>query len=407
MKLRNTISAIAIAATSLSIFGCGEKTTSEKGPEYGLVAKFTEAELINHLVDNVVLPKHQTFLSAFEQQTIALNDYCAAVTANSQVADKQQVLQQAFTQSFLSWQHIEMLQLEPLATDFFALRDKINSWPSTAACGVDQEVAFYHAGEVNGQAYQLSQRLNERKGLFAQEYLLFKSTTEHSCRVESGALVGWNDLAEQTQLERQCNYLQAVHTELEANLTTWQNAWQQGDSAYVNQLKNGDAKAAINALGQALFYLDYQLKDVKLGCPLSVGPSSCPTTANEDLIEARYAKLSKAAIGNNLATFYQLFTGATDSLAADNEDALGFDDFLDAVGDKETSDTIIKAITDAQATLASINSDFATAITTQNEDYNRYLTLHTQIKVATDQLKTHFITSLAVDLPETSAGDND
>ncbi len=407
MKLRNTISAIAIAATSLSIFGCGEKTNSVKGPEYGLVVKFTEAELINHLVDNVVLPKHQSFLSTFNQQASAVEDYCAAVIADDQVAEKKLALQQAFTASFLSWQNIEMLQLEPLAADFFALRDKINSWPSTAACGVDQEVAFYHAGEVNGQPYQLSQRLKERKGLFAQEYLLFKSTTEHSCRVESGALVGWNDLPEQTKLERQCNYLKAVQTELNTNISSWQDTWQQGESAYVNQLKNGDAKAAINALGQALFYLDYQLKDFKLGCPLSVGPSSCPSTANVDLIEARYAKLSKQAISNNLATFYQLFTGATDTLAGDSEDALGFDDFLDAVGDKETSDTIIRAIIDAQVTLASIDSDLASAIATQNEDYNRYLTLHSQIKVATDQLKTHFITSLAVDLPETSAGDND
>ncbi|WP_419177426.1 imelysin family protein [Catenovulum agarivorans] len=386
---------------------CGEQTTSEAGPEYGLSAKFTESELINHLVDNVVLPKHQAFTIAFKQQTTAINNYCTAVTQNSQIDQAKQVAQQAFSNTFLAWQNIEAVQLEPLAKEFFALRDKIYAWPSTAACGVDQEVAFYHTGTVNGQPYQLSQRLKERKGLFAQEYLLFKSGTEHSCRVESGSLVGWNDLPEQTKLERQCNYLQAVQMELNDNVTAWQNSWQQGESAYLNEIKQGDAKTAINTLGQALFYLDYQLKDFKLGCPLSVGPSTCPSTDRAEQVEAKYAKLSNQAIEQNLATFQQLFTGATDSLAGDDEDALGFDDFLKAVGDEETANVIIKAVTDAQATLATIDSDFATAINSQNQDYAHYATLHSQIKVATDQLKTHFITSLAVDLPDTSAGDND
>lgn len=407
MKLRNTISAIAITATSLLIFGCGEKITSEKGPEYGLVAKFTEAELINHLIDNIVLPKHQTVVTTVSQQTAAIDDYCLAIEQNSQINEKKLTAQQAYAESFLAWQAIEQMQLEPLAGETVALRGKIYSWPNIDSCKIDNEIAFHNSGMLNGQTYSLASRPNDSKGLFAQEYLLFKSSTELSCTAESGLLIGWSNLPEQTKLARQCAFLKATQTELVNKINDWQAAWQQGENAYMNQLKNGDAQNAINVLGQALFYLDYQLKDVKLGCPLGSGPGDCPTSNHANLVESRYAKLNKQAMEQNLSAFYQLFTGATDSLAGDHEDALGFDDYLDAVGDKETSDKILQAITDAQATLATITTDLGTAISTNNQDYARYQTLQAQIKVATDLLKNEFSVSLAVDLPDTSAGDND
>ncbi|WP_016957179.1 imelysin family protein [Catenovulum agarivorans] len=407
MKLRNTLSAIALTASSLAIISCGEKTTSEAGPEYGLVAKFTPAQLINHLVDNVVVTNQQSFVSALEQQTAPINDYCAAIEQNSLIDEKRLAAQQAYTKTFSAWQLIEQIQLAPLAKDDFALRNKIYAWPSNSACGVDGEVATHNSGTLNGFPYSISNRPNDRKGLFAQEYLLFNQSTDLTCATETGVLIGWSDLPEQTKLARQCAFLQATQTDLLSKVQNWQNTWQQGENAYISELKNGDEQSAINVLGQALFYLDYQLKDSKLGCPLASGPGDCPSSNHANLVEARYAKLNKQAIEQNLKAFYQLFTGATDTLAGDHEDALGFDDYLDAVGDKDTSDKILQAITDAQATLATITTDLGAAISTNNQDYARYQTLQAQIKIATDLLKSDFSISLAVDLPDTSAGDND
>ena len=86
------------------------------------------------------------------------------------------------------------------------------------------------------------------------------------------------------------------------------------------------------------------------------------------------------------------------------EGAIGFRDYLIDVGDQETADSIdaniITAITNAQAYETSLAE-------TLTADEDKVLQTHTDVKNITDQLKTDFINSLALELPKTAAGDND
>ncbi|WAJ71551.1 imelysin family protein [Catenovulum adriaticum] len=405
MKTIQNNKCIGLFVSLFLLASCGESVESQAGSEYGLTSNFTESELINHLTDKVIKPRHLAFLDSVEHQVETITNYCQTL-ADTDNMDKTQV-QQAFKNSLANWQQIEVMQMQILSADTNALRSQIYSWPdSTTSCGVDQDVAFYASGSVNGQPYNIKNRLNNRKGLDALEYLLFTENLNHSCKVESGALTGWNELNSQTRKIQRCEYAALVSQDILDTFKQVENHWYQGQTPYIETLKQGDVREAINTLGQALFYVDF-LKDNKLGVPLGYFSNQCGNAPCPNDIESQYSQLSLTNIQHNLIAFKALFTGETEQLSGDNENALGFDDYLAAVGDSETSDTILARLAQAQQVLESINADFATALTNQGDEFIKYQTLHAEFKAITDQLKTHFITSLAVELPDSSAGDND
>lgn len=391
----------------LLLSACGESVESEAGPEFGLSANFTETELIEHLTQEIIQPKHQAFSQLITAQTDSLNTYCQSLTDQGTI-EKVEV-QEAFKKTLAAWQMIEVMQLQILSADNNAIRNKIYSWPdSTTSCGVDQDVAFFASGSVNGQAYDITTRLNNRKGLDALEYLLFTNSTEHSCKVESGPLVGWNDLSEQDKELQRCQYATEVSQDIKNTFSAFMQTWYSSDAPYLDTLLQGDPKEAINTLGQALFYVDF-LKDNKLGIPLGYFDNQCGNAPCPADVESFYSQLSLDNIKDNLTAFQALFSGSSETDSdADNADLrLGFDDYLIAVGDAETAQTILTSVSRAQTLIQSIEGDFATALVNQGDNFTQYQALHSEIKAITDQLKTHFITSLAVELPASSAGDND
>ncbi|MER2492831.1 imelysin family protein [Catenovulum sediminis] len=402
-KTRNALSAVSLIFLS----ACGESTSSKAGPEYGLTSDFTENELITHLVDQVIKPRHESFSAALAAQEQSLEAYCTTIETQTDSSNALTQVQNDFTALMASWQQIEVMQMTPLSENSAALRNTIYSWPRENSCAVDQDVAFNAEGSVNGQNYDISKRSDTRKGLDAFEYLIYNQNLTHSCSLETGALVGWNQLDENTRKIQRCDFAKVVLSDLKTRSDELQVKWYTADNAYQNELKNGDPRSAINTLGQALFYADYQIKDQKLGMPLGYFNNQCGNAPCAAEVESKHAKLAIKNLQNNLIAFEALFTGKTSEHAADSDEAIGFDDYLQAVGDSETSEVILTALQNAQTQLADIQSDFATALTNQNSDFEKIEALHAQIKVITDQLKTHFITSLSVELPDTSAGDND
>lgn len=86
------------------------------------------------------------------------------------------------------------------------------------------------------------------------------------------------------------------------------------------------------------------------------------------------------------------------------EDGIGFDDFLVDVGDADTAQNMTTAINEAIASINAYQTTLADALEnndTQVEDS------HQKLKDVTDIMKADYINSLALELPSTSAGDND
>jgi len=425
LKKNGTNKILIVGALSAIFYlsGCGEEVTSSQGEGFNSQRNtdtdFNQTQLIISLVDNVITPNYQGFAELANEQINAIDQYCQQEQASSEnttsdtVADDKLLAQESWRLAMDNWQKIEMMQLQPLLNADGGLRNNIYSWPIRNTCGVDLDVTYFKNNEVNGQPYDISRRTASRKSLIALEYLLFNEELEHTC-TDSVIPQSWNNQTEQYRKIARCEFATEVAKDVANNAQILLNKWlgSEGVSGYAQVLKdagtdNSDFATdhdAVNAISDAIFYLDKFTKDGKLAEPLGIFANECGSQACPEVVESKYSQHSIKNIINNLQALKEFMQG---QLAGDTsliEGAIGFRDYLIDVGDQETADSIdaniITAITNAQAYETSL-ADTLTA------DEDKVLQTHTDVKNITDQLKTDFINSLALELPKTAAGDND
>ena len=423
---KNGTNKILIAVALSAIFylsGCGEEVTSSQGEGFNSQRNtdtdFNQTQLIISLVDNVITPNYQGFAELANEQINAIDQYCQQEQASSEnttsdtVADDKLLAQESWRLAMDNWQKIEMMQLQPLLNADGGLRNNIYSWPIRNTCGVDLDVTYFKNNEVNGQPYDISRRTASRKSLIALEYLLFNEELEHTC---TGSVIpqSWNNQTEQYRKIARCEFATEVAKDVANNAQILLNKWlgSEGVSGYAQVLKdagtdNSDFATdhdAVNAISDAIFYLDKFTKDAKLAKPLGLFANECGAQACPEAVESTYSQHSIKNIINNLHALKEFMQGQVTSETSLIEGAIGFRDYLIDVGDQETADSIdaniITAITNAQA----YETSLAETLTT---DEDKVLQTHTDVKNITDQLKTDFINSLALELPKTAAGDND
>jgi predicted lipoprotein len=419
-------SMIAIVVLAV-VQGCGEGGSSSVGTDYGQPADsgsngngnsggntggadYDNTQLLANLVDNIILPTYQSFQTTAADQAANLNAYCVALEADSTNAVAQQQTTQNHWKTLSAvWQQAEMMQIGPLAANQHALRNTIYSWPVVSACGVDQDVVYFQLGNINGTQYQLNQRTDTRRGIDALEHLLFSQNLNHSCTGNVGPLGDWDIRTDSERMIARCHFAQAVADDINVNATTLVNAWS-GDNGYASKLKTAGENGSdfetslqgVNAISDAMFYLDSVTKDAKLGKPLGKSDNNCGNVACPADVESALSAQSAEHIVANVLGFSKLFFGSQ-SGQADGE-GIGFDDYLKAVGDEQTSLRITQGLLEMQQLADQLQMPLAELLST---DATQVEALHARIKTVTDEMKTHFITSLALDLPQTSAGDND
>lgn len=396
---------------SFVLSGCNQETTSTAGedfnPEKDTNTEFNQGALITNLTDNVISPTYQTFLDEAELQTQLVEQYCLAEQNASTQTEQQTVTsakiaaQAQWRNTMNAWQQAELMLLGPLLEQDGLLRNKIYSWPIQNSCAVDYDVLFFESGTVNGKPYDITLRTPSRKGLGALDYLLFNDDLNHSCNA-ADAPTGWSNLSEQEQKIARCSYASEVASDIENNAQILIEQWLATDG-YANQLKQAGTSdslfntehEAVNRISDAMFYLDSSTKDGKLATPLGIFANECGSIACPQVVESKYSQNSLANILNNLIGFEKLLTG---------NGGIGFTDYLIDVGDELTADEMSANITNTINSINQINTSLTEALTNTPEQIEQ---THTDIKNITDKLKADFITSLALELPATSAGDND
>ncbi|MBQ4833143.1 imelysin family protein [Pseudoalteromonas sp. MMG010] len=419
-----TKKALAIAIF-LSLSGCGESSSSSTGSAFqsndsgqtstSVETEFDEAQLIANLVDNVITPTFILFNQQAQIQTQALMNYCQAELASIQESSEAAVslriqAQQAWLDTMASWQQAEMMQMGPLLENSSQLRNQIYSWPTFSRCGIDQDVVYNQDGVINqdqNRPYEITDRTATRRGLFALQHVLFNEQLDHHCSVTNDALADWNNRTDLARRQARCEFAVVASDDVLNSSAQLLQAWQ-GDNGFANELKNvGESDSrfssnheALNHISDALFYIDTIVKDKKLAEPIGIFSNSCGTSACPEDVESVDAKSSLANIRNNLAAFEALIIGNLESA----QTGVGFDDFLDAEQAEETKVRLVEGIAALKTTLDSIDSSLADLLI-DNEQQVR--DVHGQVKILTDELKNDFINELALELPTTSAGDND
>lgn len=398
----------AVLSTSILLSACGGGGSSSSTGGSGnnsVCNEFDCQAMVTNLATNIMLPAQQQFAAQAAELSTAVGNYCAALGSES-VGTAKAAAQQAWQDSMALWQAVEVMQVGPLTDNGGALRDTLYSWPVVSRCGVDQDIVL---AESQGDAYDISTRTPDRRGLDALEYVLFTPTLTHSCAANITALQSWNDRPEVERAEARCQYAVAVAadiTEQAGNLVAQWDGTQGNYLAELTQPGSGSRyatiEAAVNALSDALFYVEKQVKDHKLAEPLGLKPNSCGTseTGCAAAVESPLSATSKANIRTNLVTLQTLYSGNVMGAEAH----LGFDDFLDAAGDSTTSAGMLASIADAISAIDNIPGSLASAVET---DYNAVSNAHGALKVVTDRLKSDFLTVLGLSIPGSAAGDGD
>lgn len=407
-KLRCQQLALAVSA-AIVLSGCGESSSSVKGEQFGTQdqpaeVSFDRNQLLASVTDNVILPTYSLFADQTLAQLASVSGYCDAISA--QAADEPEWLQQArqsWRDAMTTWQMAEMMQIGPLLENNSNLRNKIYSWPNTSSCAVDQDVVL-----SEDAGYDITTRTDSRKGMDALEYLLFNEDLNHSCTAFGTAPEGWDQRSDTDKKQARCQFAKLVAQDLVEQSTSLLLAWQ-GDNAsqgYAETLKNAglpgntftDAQLAVNDVSDAMFYADKFTKDAKLATPLGIFANDCGLQPCKENVESVYARHSLENIIANIHALNLLFKGGSE------DDSVGFDDYLVDVGDNDTAQKMASELEQALAHARSLQVTLSELLESQPEEAQK---LHSELKDVTDQMKADFIQSLALELPATSAGDND
>jgi predicted lipoprotein len=390
---------ITAAAAALFLFSCGSSGGTE--PDDAGSEPTPSTELLRDAASCVT-----THVSDVSSAVARLQTAVDAVAADPSVTNLD-AARTAWLEVQSTWQVLEFMQVGPLATASNTggqdLRDEIYSWPLSSRCFVEQTI-------VNGNfdVDTLRRGAVNSRGLDAIEYLLFYEGTENGCPSTNviNSSGSWAALDPTERTSRRLTYAanaMALVSERTAELVT---AWGNESGGFAQTLATAGAAgspyprdvAAINDLSNALFYMEKQLRDAKVGRPLGIW--ECTLADCTILVEAPYARMGLEHIRRNLRGASFLIRGCGEAGAG-----TGFEELLVSVGASDLATRLVTALDAAIAAADAVEGDdLAAAI---GADRAGVTTLHDRLKDLTDLLKFEMVVVLGLDLPPSVAGDND
>jgi predicted lipoprotein len=411
-KLINLVLNSAAIGAMMGLVACGESSSSTQGELFSQAAtkpttpsnSFNQTLLLQSLTDNVIVPTYTKFAQLAVDQDTAIGHYCDALTSQADDIDATQIsAKQSWRDAMAVWQIAEVMQIGPLLDNNNDLRNKIYSWPNTSACALDQDVVLAEQAD-----YDISTRTSSRKGLDAIEYLLFNPNLNHSCTVFGTDPQGWNNRTDEDRTAARCGLAKLASADLVSNTEALLTAWNGSASAqgYADILKNAgqqdsifnNAQDAVNDVSDAIFYIEKFTKDAKLATPLGVFANDCGLAPCAENVESRFAYHSLQNIISNIQGLNMIFLGG------ETDAGIGFEDYLLDVGATDTAAKMRGDLTEVIEFALSLQSSLTDLLL---QDPEQVQEVHNQLKDVTDNMKTDFIQRLALELPATSAGDND
>lgn len=396
---------VADAGRGASSGNVGEGGSGAEGGAPAEAVPFTKEGLLQSIAE-CSLAEYERFLTLAEDLAEA-----AGLARDVPSVDADDAVRQAFLAAMASFQRVEVLRFGPLARSGEEpaagrdLRDQIYAWRLGGRCNVDTELA---ANSYLAADFPTSSLINAR-GLGAAEYLVFYPNPDNGCPAyfPLNANGEWDALGADEIWARRRAYTAVVSEAVATRARELVDAWDPASQNFFTEFTSAGAgsgaypsqQAALNAVSNALFYVEKEVKDYKLGVPLALSPECTQATCPETL-ESQFAHISTQNIAANLAGFGRLFRGCGQGGVR----ALGFDDWLVAVGASDLAERMLAALANVEQLVAELDPPIEQALV-QHTD--RVMGVYYAVKALTDLLKTEFVTVLDLELPTTSEGDND
>jgi len=371
-----------------------------KAGDTGLAAATTD--LLGSVGPSVVLPALRAFEGDAASLESAVRAWQSALAAGGDGVAERVEAQVAWDEAMMSWQQLEVMQIGPAGSSLTAvggedLRDEIYSWPTTNPCRVDQETAS--GGYAESDFFTTN--LVNTYGLDTLEHLLH-SGADNVCpgQVDINADGLWADLGDDGVAVARADYAAVVVAGVADQAVALRQAWDPDGGDFSGKLAlttggspYGSEQEALNAVFDALFYLESSTKDRKLATPM--GNGDCVEDACPDDTELWASGTSLLAIEANLVGFRLLFTGGEDG---------GFDDRLDAAGHGDLGVEIVARTDAALSRVRVLQGPLSEAVVDRPADVQA---LHDDVKAVADLLKGDLATVMVLEIPSEAAGDND
>lgn len=391
-----------LAASVVALAACGETGASDGNDTDGVRIDAPDdgvnrTQLLTHLGADVFLPMYTDFEASAATLSTKVAAYCTALESGA-IGTTHDDAKAAWRAAIDDWQAIDAVLVGPAAMDGKILRDRAYAWPLVSPCGLNRDTASRWA---DPSTYDVTtQPVNERS-LAGLEFLLFTADTAHGCPIVPP---GWDALGADLPAAR-CQHAAAIAADVAATAQTLATAWSPSGGDFAGQLgragQSGSMfpteQAALNAISDGFFFADRMIKDMKLAQPAGIVDNACATVQEPCLREVEHPEADHGtfAIRINLAALKAVFTGG---------DGLGFDDLIRAAGANELADRMITNLDAGIAAAAAIDDSFVSAL---SSDYTDVVAAHVALRAITDDLKTQFLTVLALEIPDDVATDND
>lgn len=395
MSSRHSLSALCLL---LAACGGGGDTQPDS-----LTDNFDRKAMLVHLANNVLLPMQAAFDARAAALPGAVTAYCDALDAGNVGATRDAAVA-AWAAAVAAWQQADAVLIGPAAMTEKDLRYKIYAWPLLAPCGLDRDTASRWASAAS---YDVAAQPPNERSLLAIEYLLFTTDTMHTCPLEP---TGWTALGADLPRAR-CRLAEALAIDVAAKGAQLHAAWRADGGDYAGELANaggaGDSipsqQEAVNRISDGLFYVDRIVKDMKLAEPAGIATNSCNSVQTPCLpeVELRISDQATHAIRANLVALRAVFTGTP---VGGGVDGPSFEEFLREVGQAELADRMIANLDVAIAAANALPDSFVTAL---QSSYASVVATHAAVTTFTTDLKSQFLTVLALDIPDDVAADND
>jgi len=404
---RAVVGAVAVTAVAAT-GGCGGGSTPADAAADG----FDRSAMLAHQASHVLLPIQEAFAARAAELPAALDAHCAELDAGAP-GPARDAARAAWGRAVDAWQAADALLIGPAAADMKTLRERIYAWPLLSPCGLDRDTA---TSWQNPGGYDPATRLPNVRSLTSIEYLLYATATAHTCATLPP---GWDLLGPDLPRAR-CRLARRLAGDVAAQAAALHDAWRAEGGDFVGALARAGqagspyptAHAAINELSDGMFYVDAMVKDMKLAEAAGLAVNACGSVEAPCLREVELERSDRAAfaIRANLGALRLAFTGATPAA-----DGPGFDDFLRALGQGELADRMTASLDGAITAAGALPDSYVTALTTDRDgdgdvdtaDYPEIVAAHAAVKRLTDDMKSQFLTVLALELPDDVAADND
>ena len=344
---------------------------------------------------------------AFETRAVALAEaaQAAADGGGTSLGDARS----AWLAANQSWQRAELFRVGPAAASTDPggqnMRDQIYFFPYTNRCLINQGIL--------DQTYTDTPALSATaRGMSALEYLLFYDGPDNACSPSFtiNTRGTWAALSSEELARRRAAYAAAVAADVVERVRALIAAWEPDHGNFEAKLtepgKNGSPfptdQDALNALSNAIFYVEQEVKDWKLGTPLGIAVecTNMATGGNcPEAVETLYARVSKENIRENLTGLREIFQGCGPGFSG-----LGFDDWLGAIGAEDLATRMLDAISAAESATDGLDVPLEDGVVSEPA---KVRTVHAGVKMFTDLLKGEFVSLLNLDVPMSSLGDND